>query len=134
MRFHQISIRYAEVIQEPGPRPLGDPWLIRPPTLVARPEWRPPVDLCETSSELIVKVEVAGLSEDDFDILLYEDALVIRGERPWHSCDAAARFHLAEIRHGIFRLELPVPATVDPDRVSAQYSRGFLLVNLPKAD
>jgi HSP20 family molecular chaperone IbpA len=82
---------------------------------------------------LVVKVEVAGLSEDDFEILLYEDALVIRGERPWRSCDPAARFHLAEIRHGKFRLELPVTASVDAERVTAHYRGGFLVVNLPKA-
>ena len=131
MRFRQLKIRYT--IQGSVVR-YGDPWTIRLPLVVARPEWRPPVDLFETSSELIVKVEVAGMSEEDFEILLYEDILVIQGERPWKLGPGEARFYLAEIHYGPFRLELPVAATIDRDQVSARYENGFLLVTLPKGE
>ncbi len=134
MRFRQLSIRYHEVTEHGAPRSLGDPWMLRFPIPAARREWRPPVDLSETSRDLSVKLEVAGMSEDEFEILLYEDILVVRGERPWHPCDREARFHLAEIRHGPFRLELPLPASVDREHVTARYDRGFLLINLPKAN
>ncbi len=101
---------------------------------LARPEWRPPVDYWETADELAVKVEVAGMSEEQFEILVYEDILVIQGERPWHAAPAETRFHLAEIRHGPFRLELPIPSGVDRERVAARYERGFLIVVLPKGN
>lgn len=129
MRFRQLSIRYREVVPS-APRLFGDPWLFVFPIPLARPEWRPPVDFCETAEELAVKVEVAGMSEEDFDIVLYEDILVIEGERRW--CAADARFHLAEIRYGPFRLEVPLRGELDRERVSARYDRGFLRVVLPK--
>lgn len=129
MRFRQLSIRYHELVPQ-GPRLFGDPWLFVFPVPVARPEWRPPVDYWETAKELSIKVEVAGMSEDDFDIVLYQDILVIEGERRWNSSEA--RFHLAEIRHGPFRLELRIPGNIDRERVTARYDRGFLQVALPK--
>lgn len=128
MRFRQLRIRYS---MEGGVR-FGDPWTLRLPLVVGRPEWRPPVDLLETSLELRVKVEVAGMSEEEFEILLYEDILVIQGERPWKLCPGEARFYLAEIHHGPFRLEVPVAARVDREQVTARYDNGFLIVSLPK--
>ena len=130
MRFRQLSIRYHEMVPE-GLRLFGDPWLLVFPVPLARPEWRPPVDYWEDGDELSVKVEVAGMSEEDFDIVLYQDVLVIQGDRQWRSSEA--RFHLAEIRHGPFQLEVPIPTNVDRERVSARYDRGFLRVVLPKA-
>lgn len=130
MRFRQLSIRYHELVPQ-GPRLFGDPWVLVFPLPVARPEWRPPVDYWETGEELGVKVEMAGMSEEDFDIVLYQDILVIEGDRRWYSTEA--RFHLAEIRHGPFRLELPIPSNIDRERVTARYERGFLQVLLPKA-
>jgi HSP20 family protein len=133
MRFRQLSIRYHELVPEAAPRLLGDPWMLLLPIPLARPEWRPPVDYFETNAELSIKVEVAGMSEEEFEILLYEDVLIIQGDRRWRSTPAEARFHLAEIRYGPFRLELRIPAGVDRDRVAARCERGFLIVNLPKA-
>jgi len=130
MRFRQLSIRYHELVPE-GPRLFGDPWVLVFPVPVARPEWRPPVDYWETGEELGVKVEIAGMSEEDFDIVLYQDILVIEGERRWQS--AEARFLLAEIRYGPFRLEVPITSDIDRERVTARYEKGFLWVVLPKA-
>lgn len=131
MRFRQLSIRYHELAPV-GPRLFGDPWMVVLPIPAARPEWRPPVDYSETDGAFAVKVEVGGMSEEDFEILLYEDVLIIQGDRPWRSSAAGARFHLAEIRHGPFRLELPIPARLDRESVTARYDRGFLTVILPK--
>ncbi|MDC4226462.1 MAG: hypothetical protein MPW15_19995 [Candidatus Manganitrophus sp.] len=58
---------------------LEDLWGSRRRVMVARPQWRPPVDFYETEEELIVKVEIAGVREEDFEITLYNDTLVIGG-------------------------------------------------------
>jgi HSP20 family molecular chaperone IbpA len=99
---------------------------------VARPEWRPPSDLFETDEEWVVKVEMAGLAEEDFEILLYEDRLIIKGYRPWSPARAEGRFHIAEIRHGAFEVEVPVLGSIEREKISAQYERGMLRVTLPK--
>ncbi|HME90919.1 MAG TPA: Hsp20/alpha crystallin family protein [Myxococcaceae bacterium] len=123
-------MRYTAVLQLP--QASADPWAFRALPPVARPEWRPPSDLLESGEEWVVKVEVGGLQEEDFEILLYEDRLIIQGYRPWSSTRAEARFHQAEIRHGPFQVEMPLLGAIRRENVAAQYQQGMLCVTLPK--
>ena len=68
---------------------------------------------------------------EQLDVLLFEDALIVEGERrlPTH---AAGVYHAAEIRQGQMRLELPLPAPIDPEQVDAHYERGLLEMRLGK--
>ena len=133
MRYRWIRYRYAEVVQSVEPQPLEELWGSRRRVMMARPQWRPPVDLYETEEDLIIKVEIAGLREEDFEITLYDDILVIEGVRSWQLSDAA-RFHAVEVRYGPFRVEVPVLLNVDRERVNARYELGFLCVTLPKTE
>lgn len=95
------------------------------------PAWRPPSDVFETETNIVVRVEIAGMREGDFAIELNGRFLSIRGFRQ----DLAERraFHQMEIRFGEFILDLELPAYVESDQVQAVYSDGFLRVTLPKA-
>jgi len=77
-------------------------------------------------------VDLAGVSEDDFEIGLFDDALIIEGRRRLAGGDAATIYHAAGVRQGPFRLEVGLPAAVDPDRVEARYDRGLLRITLGK--
>jgi len=77
-------------------------------------------------------VEVGGLQEEDFEILLYEDRLIIQGYRPWSSACTEARFHMAEIRQGRFQVEIPLLGPIRRENVTARYEQGMLSVVLPK--
>jgi HSP20 family protein len=134
MQYRRISIRYSQIVAGPGLEPLGDPWRARPPAPLAEPQWRPPADLYETATALVVKAEVGGMDEEDFRLTLYDDALVVEGTRPWEGPTGATCFHAVEVRYGPFRLVVPLPASVDRERVAARYERGFLSVTLPKAE
>jgi HSP20 family protein len=100
---------------------------------VAQPRWRPSADLCETPTGFDVTVELAGADQDDLEVLLYEDAVVIQGRRRLRTCEAGGVYHVAEIRQGPFRVEVPLPAAVDAARVEARFEQGLLRVGLPKA-
>ena len=43
--------------------------------------WRPLADIRELAEMLTVKIELAGVKEEEIDVTLYEDALVVSGER-----------------------------------------------------
>src|SRR5512137_771484 len=43
--------------------------------------WRPPTDVYETEDQIIVLIEVAGVSEDDLSVTLFSDLLVVEGSR-----------------------------------------------------
>jgi len=93
--------------------------------------WRPPTDLYETQDQVIVKVEVPGMSEGDFEIAMQDGRLVISGQRP--DTPGKLVYHNIEIRYGAFRSEVRIDWKVDSGAIEATYERGFLFVRIPKA-
>jgi HSP20 family protein len=92
--------------------------------------WSPPTDLYETDDKYVVRVEIAGLRDQDFSVTLDNNYLVITGHRP----DVLERraYHQMEIRFGEFSTVVALPSQVDSDQTVAEYSDGFLVVILPK--
>lgn len=135
MRYRRLSYRYAMVAET---RPF---WVM---TQIWRSEgravmfgagpWRPDADMCETRASIEVTVDLAGVAEDDIDIQLFDDALVVEGKRHLAPCDEGGVYHVAGIRQGSFRLELPLPSTVDAEGVEARYERGLVRIVLPKRE
>jgi HSP20 family protein len=134
MRYRQLRYRYALIVGGGQPRPLGE---LRPGerlgVTVAQPRWRPAADVCESPTGIDVTVELAGADQDDLEVLLYEDAVVIQGRRRLPTCQPGGVYHVAEIRQGPFRVEVPLPAAVDAARVDARFEQGLLRVSLPRA-
>lgn len=107
--------------------PVGTHWRI-----ALRPHvWRPSTDVYETDQAIIVRVEIAGMREEDFNISIEDRSLSIRGVRP----DLAERraFHQMEIPFGEFGVELDLPVPILHDQIEAVYRDGFLQIVLPKA-
>ena len=93
--------------------------------------WRPPTDVYETEGAIIVRVEIAGMNDNDFTVELNDHILSIHGVRqdtPEHRA-----YHQMEIQFGEFSIELELPVPIEPSLVEAIYSNGFLRVTLPKA-
>lgn len=100
--------------------------------IISRPHaWRPPTDVYETDSAIIIRVEVAGMRESDFTISLVERNLTIRGSRQ----DTTERraYHQMEIAFGEFNTEVELPYAIISDKVEAVYRDGFLRITLPIA-
>jgi HSP20 family protein len=95
--------------------------------------WRPLADICESSDGMTVKVELAGMKEEEIDVTLYDNALVISGERRDEHDETHKNlcYHEAQIRYGAFRIEVFIQLPVEPDSVTARYENGFLWVALP---
>lgn len=98
-------------------------------------QWRPPADIHETPEAILVKMELAGVREEDLDVTLYEDALVVSGRRD-DDMDHTGEiyYHEAQIRYGPFRAEILLPGPIQRDGVEAHLEYGFLRVTLPKAE
>jgi HSP20 family protein len=95
--------------------------------------WRPLADIRESAEMLTVKIELAGMKEEEIDVTLYKDALVVSGERheePEHNENVY--YHEAQIRYGPFRIEVLLLLPIDREGVKARYENGFLWVDLPK--
>ena len=92
--------------------------------------WHPPTDVYETDTDITVKIEIAGVAEDDFAVRLDERVLTVYGYRS----DPAAKLacQQMEISYGEFRSQVYLPCEVDPNGAKAAYEDGFLYVVLPK--
>ena len=133
MRYRRLSYRYAVVV---GSRPtwprVGELWQSERVRLLVHTGWRPDADAFETAAAVEIIVDLAGVDEDDFEVQLFEDAVVVEGHRRLPGCQEEAVYHAASIRQGPFRLELPLPAPVDPERVVARHDRGMPRISLAK--
>ena len=133
MRYRRISYRYTMVVAGGQPESLADVWWVGGSNvLLGHPRWRPATDVLETAQAIVAIIELAGINEEELEVLLYEDALVIEGERSLPACEEAERYHAFEIRQGPFRVKVPLPVDIDGNAVEARYEQGLLQIRLPK--
>jgi len=132
MRYRHLSYRYAMVVGSGRTWSFADIWQSDRLRLLVQAGWRPDADTYETAATIEIIVDLAGVDEDAFEVQLFEDAVVIEGHRRLPSRPDVATYHAAGVRQGPFRVELPLPAPVDGERVEALYDRGLLRISLPK--
>jgi len=132
MRYRRVTYRSATLHIAAQSWPLGAAWEHETLRLLVQSRWRPATDVAETTRAIEVTVDLAGVDEDDVDVQLFDNGLVVEGRRQLPSCGEDAVYHAAGIPQGWFRLELPIPARIDPERVEARYDRGLLHITLPK--
>jgi len=132
MRYRRLSYRYAMLVRSGQRWPFGDIWQSDRLRLLVQARWRPDTDTYETATTVEIVVDLAGVEEDDYEVKLFEDALVVEGHRQLSPGEGAPRYHAASIRQGPFQVELPLATPVDTERVEARYDRGLLRIMLPK--
>ncbi len=95
--------------------------------------WEPPVDVTETDTQVVLLVELAGVSKEQVELVVERNTLLLRGRRregphsPKRSC------HRLEIYWGPFERVVPLPAPVLPEATRATFADGILEVVLAKA-
>ena len=94
--------------------------------------WSPPTDVYETEENYAVKVEIAGMRDEDFDVAFENNTLWISGYRPDRNERRA--YHQMEIRFGRFELAVEIPIPVDIEKATAEYKDGFLMIVFPKSN
>ena len=92
--------------------------------------WSPPTDLYETEENCVIKVEVAGMRDEDFEVAFENNILMILGHRP--DFNERRAYHQMEIRFGRFEIAVEIPVVVDIEKALAEYKDGFLVILLPK--
>jgi len=92
--------------------------------------WRPPTDVYETAENIVVCVELAGMRDGNLSVNFDNQILTISGSRPQPL--EVRSYHQMEIPFGEFAAEIHVLVPIAADTISAQYTDGFLIVQLPK--
>jgi HSP20 family protein len=93
--------------------------------------WAPPIEVRESSGNLIVSAELPGLNKEDVKVELNEDCLVIQGERKKHVDEEQGGVRRSERYYGSFYREIPLPEGARTDQVKARFNNGLLEVTVP---
>ncbi len=96
--------------------------------------WSPVLDIDEDDEKVTVRVELAGLKKEDFDISLRDDNLTISGERTAESDTREGESFRSERFFGAFSRTVQLPTPVKAEGVAANYTDGVLTITLPKAE
>ena len=110
----------------------GSTWRTDEPA--ATTSWSPSVDIFETEGEIVVKAELPGMDRKDIQLNLENNVLSLRGERKFQKETKDDNYHRIERSYGVFSRSFSIPATVDEERIRADYKDGVLKIVLPKKD
>lgn len=94
--------------------------------------WEPAADVYEQEAEVVVEVEVPGVSADDLKIIQYGNRLEITGFKKELIQAEKLKFHRLEREMGFFRKEIILPAAVSTEKTTAVLENGVLKIRLRK--
>ena len=99
---------------------------------VTRGVWSPPVDILERGNEVVLKIDLPEVSQNEIDIRVEENTLIIQGERRFIKDTPDENYIQIERPYGTFRRTFSIPRTIDPEGIKASYKDGVLRVILPR--
>jgi HSP20 family protein len=92
----------------------------------------PPVDIYEGEHNLVLKLEVPGIDEEDLNIQVENNTLTVQGKRIFEKEEKEENFHRIERRYGSFLRTFRLPSAVDSEKIEADYDKGVLKITLGK--
>lgn len=125
--FDDLSSRIEKTIEG-----FFRPRSINPTFNCSECAWKPSMDIYETTDEIVIIAEIAGVVKEDLDVEINNRAVKIHGKRQGIPANPTATYRLAEIQYGSFERVLYLPAPVDSNNVSASFTNGFLKIRLTK--
>jgi len=94
--------------------------------------WSPPVDILEKGDEVILKVDLPEVNQNEIDIRAEESTLIIQGERRFIKESSEENYVQIERPYGTFRRTFSIPRTIDQEGIRASYKDGVRRVVLPR--
>ncbi|ABO54229.1 Hsp20/alpha crystallin family protein [Burkholderia vietnamiensis] len=101
-----------------------------------RPTAFPALNIGATDDAIEIVAFAPGMAAADFDVSIDKDLLTISGERKPVPQDGGddVRTYAQERFHGAFRRVVELPQNADPDKVSARYENGCLLIRVGRRE
>ena len=93
----------------------------------------PAVDVYEDEHQIVLKLEVPGVKQDDIDVRLENNTITVRGERKFEKEEKEENFHRIGRHYGTtFFRAFTLSTTIDSENVKAQSESGILKLELNK--
>ncbi len=96
--------------------------------------WAPAVDLYETDENFVMHCELPGVNPNDVEVRVEDNTLYLKGERKFEKEVKQENIHRLERSYGSFARSFALPASIDADKVQAEYKDGVLTLTLPKRE
>ncbi len=88
-------------------------------------------NIYEDNGELIVKMSLPGVQENEVEVVIKGDLLTVAGKRDEEKETKEKDYYSKEIRHGSFTRTLKLPRLVEADKAEAKLADGMLKVSVP---
>ena len=95
------------------------------------PVLRPPVDIHETSDEIVLRADMPGVTRERLDIRIDGSNLLIEGGIGVAPQEAMTALH-ADVRATTYRRQFVLSKELDSTKIAASLQEGVLTVRLPK--
>jgi len=93
-----------------------------------RADWTPVADIYETDAGYLIAIDLPGIKRDDIEIDIDDNRLLVKGARVIDD----SRSRRSERPRGKFLRSFSVPASIDQNKIGADYKDGVLQIRLPK--
>jgi HSP20 family protein len=94
----------------------------------------PPVDVTVGEHDLVLTMDVPGLTSEDLEIQLADGFLSVRGDRRQPELQPGTRWGRRERGFGRFERRIKLPEGVDADLITATVDNGVLSLIVPKPE
>ncbi len=95
--------------------------------------YSPRIDVKETVDAVKIAAEMPGIDEKDIDVSLHDGFLTISGEKKFVKEENELGYYRMERSYGCFTRDIPLPDTVETDKVAAAFKNGVLTITVPKS-
>ncbi len=96
----------------------------------------PAIDIVEDEQGFTVLCELPGMDRKDIQLSIASNVLTIKGEKSLEEEQKGekGKYFRRESMSGSFQRTLPLPETVDPDKINAVLKDGILTISLQKKE
>ncbi len=94
--------------------------------------WEPNTDIFETEDNVFIRVELAGVTQEDISIKVKNGKLLITGVRESVQTEDQIYFHQMEIHCGEFNKVISLPPSLEHNEIDAQLQDGLLEIRISK--
>ncbi len=121
---------FGELFTMPEPWTLGDLFRTR---FTVGTELIPKMDTLESGEDLVLRLELPGVSKDDVNIELENNRLVVSAKHEEAHEKKEEGYLNRETYNGEYRRSIALPEGIDAEHVKANYNEGVLEVTLQGA-
>ena len=127
----RILEEFKELERQMG-RMLRSASLSRAIPMASSGGWQPDVDVYETTDDIIVLMDTAGIDMDNMTVTAQKNSITVEGRRSLPKRGNVCCIHQLEIEMGFFKRTITFPVSVQVAATTFSCQNGILEIKMPK--